>query len=169
MRSVCAFLFILAVSLPARAQTKANPYLKNGRLTQDAEIMVTQSGGVGISGTKIVVKSSGDWSVLEMTIQGNKEIASGTLSKEQTETLAQAFLKYNLAQLPNLNRYNMANPFNVVVRHGTRQVDLVLPGGSTLPRPDEKTVIGRYAGIVQAMEDAARNKKGEKPAEPEKK
>lgn len=160
-RFQCATLACLAWA--AVALGAEGDYLtKDGKLRAPLEARVLQSGGLGVGGPFWKIQPDGSW-VYGVDNQGKETIeAKGMLGKEELAALVKELNKYDVARLPSKKLANpMANPATVVVRWGKKESTLGVQGGREGAKPDAKTVEGRYAGLLDALQGKLKAKKKE--------
>jgi hypothetical protein len=154
---VCAGV-LFACGAVGRADTKKEPttkekpggkfLTKDGRLTKELQVHEVQGGGIASKARRWTVQPDGSWELAVRDV-GVKE-TKGKLTKGQLAKLAAELEKYRVDVLPSLNPKRMVpGAKSYEVRYGDRQVSTVGP----LPKPDVKTVKGRYAGVVAALEE----------------
>jgi hypothetical protein len=149
-------LGLLAAAGPAWAQGKDTGYLtRDGKLIRKLEVSDLQGGVAGFTGDRWALDPSGDWTQGRVRDRELKIEHTGKLTGKQLDALTREFARYDLLSLKS-HRVGRptANPHVVTIQFGTHKAELTLPPGSKLPRPDPKTVPGRYAGILQALQKA---------------
>jgi hypothetical protein len=145
----------------ASAEEKANNSLKDGQLTQTLVIKDVQGGFAGFTGEQWTVEPSGAWKHYRVFNEKLELLKEGRLTKEQLAHLAAALAKYDLMTLKNLDEgKRMANPHVVTISYGKHEATLVLRAGAPLPKPDPKSLPGRYAGIIQEVQSLTKGKGG---------
>ncbi len=154
------------------AENKMSEYLtKDGKLAQTLEVSDLQGGFAGFTGRQWTVEPSGQWTVARVINKKVEVEQKGTLTKEELAELAKQLATYELAKLENkTDGKPMANPHVITIKWGKQESTLTLAAGSPVPVPDPKkptaTVESRYGGIVKAVQDLLKEKKGtEKPKE----
>jgi hypothetical protein len=145
MRVITLCLGLLVCALSSRGDdTKAT-------LKETLTIKDVQGGFAGFTGDQWTVEPSGKWSIATVFNERLTEKAKGMLTREQMTGLVKELEKYQLASLRNKGEEG-TNPHVVTIRHGKKEVHLILPTGDALPKPDATSIEGRYAGIAAAVQ-----------------
>jgi hypothetical protein len=148
--AVCLLaLFAVVWATPAGSQQKPGSTIltKDGRLVQELEVHEWQGSGFQATSRRWTIRPDGDW-ILAVREFGVSE-TKGKLTKEKLAALADDLARYGVASL--FHKVPVKVPPNVKiyeVRWGKRQTNTVGP----LPKPDDKSFNGRYAGIIEALE-----------------
>jgi hypothetical protein len=139
---------VACASVALSQEKQVNPLVsKEGKLTQELEVHELESGGLAAKSRRWTIKPDGAW-VLAVRDVGVLE-TKGKLSKEKLKALADDLAKYGLSTLPNKILKNVPpGAKSYEVRYGNRQTTTTC----VLPKPDPKTLDGRYAGVINALE-----------------
>jgi hypothetical protein len=159
--SLLCGVLLTVLATAARAEDKADDFLtKDGMLKEALMIKDVQGGFAGFTGKAWTIQPNGEWTLANVFNEKLTVDQKGTLTKEQLATLAEELAKYNLSSLETKSEGKaMANPHNVLIKWGKREVTLTLGAGEALPKPDKSAVPGRYAGIAAAVADLCKAKK----------
>lgn len=137
--------------LAEEKQKASNKYLtKDGKLTHELEVTEREGSGLGGKSRRWTVKPDGSWEKAVRDV--GVKTTEGKLSKEQLAELAKAMETYKLDALKSQrDKRNDGKDYQLTYGSGFKVVRNVSTNGP-LGKPDEKTMKGRYAGIVATLE-----------------
>lgn len=128
-------------------------------LESTLEISDLQGGFAGFTGMKWSVEPSGKWSASSVVGRTEKVTKTGELSKKDLHELEKELAKYHLKGLKDSTDPGAkVNPHVVEVKYDKKTAKLTLPAAVKLPKPDDETVPGRYAGLLHAVKKATTEK-----------
>jgi hypothetical protein len=160
IRWVWAAALVVALAAGSQAQEKA-PLVKDGKLTRKVVLTDLQGGFAGFTGHRWTIEPSGKYIVASVRNERDTVLKKGELSDKQYATLAKELARYKLEALPaKAGGRPMANPHRVLIEVGKRKCELTLRAGAPLPKPDPKTVDGRFGGAVSAVSKVLPPRKG---------
>jgi hypothetical protein len=160
IRWVWAAALAVALAAGSQAQEKA-PLVKDGKLTGKLVVTDLQGGFAGFTGHRWTIEPSGKYTVASVFNKRETVLKKGELSDKQYATLAKELAKYKLEALPGkAGGKPMVNPHKVLIEVGKKKSELTLRAGAPLPKPDPKTVGGRFGGAVSAVSKILPPRKG---------
>ena len=150
---VLGLVVLTAGPIGAGADSPGDYQTRDGKLIRILEIDDLQGGALGFAGQRWSIEPSGAWQVGRVSKGTFKAERSGTLSARQIEMLVRDLARYKLKTLKSAREMKrVPNPRLIVIRFGKQRAELVLPPTAALPKTNPRTIPGRFAGIVKAVD-----------------
>jgi hypothetical protein len=123
------------------------------KLREKLVVKELQGGFAGLTGKQWTIDKDGKWQEANVVRQKATLVRKGTLGKKELASLVSELKKYDPATLKSEGKAE-TNPKVIGVSYGKTSADLTLKPAAELPKPNARTIAGRFAGILAAVKAA---------------